>query len=399
MVSSCHISWVTVILVVFILLGLLLSRPVFGQSGVFEVLDPNLPPNNDWSWGVALGDVDGDRDLDIVFANHGQNCLYANDSSGEFIDVTATNFPGNGNLSWGVALGDVDGDGDLDGVFANTNQNELYLNNGSGLFGDVTLSGLPGDGDDSRGVALGDVDGDGDLDVVFANRLSRNRLYINDGSGVFQDAPLSQFPGDGGNTRGVIMGDVDGDRDLDVVFANKDGQNRLYINDGSGVFEDVTLTHFPEDNDNSRGMALGDVDGDGDLDVMFAHRSGRNRLYLNDGSGVFRDATAIRFPTHISWSLDVALVDVDDDRDLDILIANFNEQNELYLNDGSGVFENATATHLPVDSDGSLGIALGDMYGDGDLDIIVANFGDNRLYTNKGGHSLTFGLVGCEFHP
>ena len=195
------------------------------------------------------------------------------------------------------------------------------------------------------------------------------------------------------------MGDVDGDRDLDIVFANKDGQNRLYVNDGSGVFEDVTLTHFPEDHDNSRGMALGDVDGDGDLDFMFAHRSGQNRLYLNDGSGVFSDATEIRFPTYSDWSLDVALGDVDADRDLDILVANFTGQNELYLNDGSGVFENATATHLPADSDSSLGIALGDVDGDGDLDVIVANFGDNRLYTNQGGHSVPFGLVGCEFHP
>lgn len=76
MVSGCHIKRVTVILVVFILLGLLLSGPAFGQSGVFEVIDPNLPPDDAWSWDVALGDVDGD--LDIVVANYGDNRLYTN---------------------------------------------------------------------------------------------------------------------------------------------------------------------------------------------------------------------------------------------------------------------------------------------------------------------------------
>lgn len=390
---------VAVILITVVCLSWLLSGPAFSQSGVFEVLNPNLPPDDDWNWDVALGDVDGDEKLDIIFANDGRNRLYANDGSGLFTDVTMVNFPGSSNLSWGVALGDVDGDGDLDAIFANTNQNELYLNNGSGLFGDVTLTNLPEDGDDSRGVALGDVDSDGDLDVVFASRLSRNRLYINDGYGVFRDAPSSQFPGDGGNTRGVFMGDVDGDNDLDAVFANKDGQNRLYVNDGSGVFTDVTLAHFPEDRDNSRGIAMGDVDGDNDPDIIFANRRGRNRLYLNDGSGVFKDATAILLPTHSDWSLDVALGDVDGDRDLDILVANFDEQNGLYLNDGSGVFEVATSTHLPVDSDGSLGIVLEDVDGDGDLDIVVANSSDNRLCTNQGKPSVPFGPAGCESLP
>jgi hypothetical protein len=390
---------VGLILAVVIILGLLLVQPVFGQQGIFELSRDSLPPDSDWSWGVALGDVDGDGDLDIVFASDGQNGLYLNDGAGVFTGAAAANLPGNDSLSWGLALGDVDGDGDLDAIFANTRQNELYVNDGSGLFSDVTATSLPEDDDDSRDVALGDVDGDGDLDAIFATRLGSNRLYLNDGSGVFWDAPPSQFPGDGGNTRGVVVGDVDGDGDLDVVFANKDGQNRLYLNDGSGLFSDVTLTHFPEDYDNSRRIALGDLDGDGDPDIIFANRRSRNRLYLNDGAGVFKDATALSLPTHDDWSLDVALGDIDGDRDQDIIFASFDEQNEAYLNDGSGVFTDVTATHLPADDDGSLGVALGDVDGDGDLDIVFASDEESRLYINKGGRSVLVGLAGCNVYP
>ncbi len=389
---------IAAILAIVIGIGLMLSQPVFGQQGVFKLPSVNLPSDSGWSWGVALGDVDGDGDLDIVFANDGQNGLYLNDGAGVFVEATTANLPENDSLSWGVALGDVDGDGDLDVIFANTHQNDLYLNDGSGLFSDVTSMNLPEEDDDTRGVALGDLDGDGDLDAVFATRLSFNRLYINNGSGVFWDASLSQFPGDGGNTRGVVTGDVDGDGDLDVVFANKDGQNRLYLNDGLGVFENVTLTHFPEDYDNSRRIVIGDLDGDGDQDIIFANRRSRNRLYLNDGSGVFQDATALSLPTHDDWSLDVALGDIDGDNDQDIIFASFNEQNEAYLNDGSGVFEDVTPTHLPVDSDGNLSVVLGDLDGDGDLDIVFGGSGGNRLYINKGERSGLLGLAGCKGH-
>jgi len=390
---------VAVLLTVILFLGVLFSRPVWGQSGAFELAADNLPSDVNWNWDVALGYTDGDGDLDIVLANQGRERLYLNDGSGVFADAPLTAFPDNDDNSWGVALGDVDSDGDLDAIFANTFQNRLYLNDGSGVFSDVTLTRLPADEDDSRGVALGDVDGDGDLDIVLATRLGRNRLYLNDGSGVFRDAPSGNFPGDGGNTRGVALGDVNGDSALDIVFANKDGQNRLYLNDGAGVYRDVTLAQFPEDYDNSRGIAIGDIDGDRDRDIIFANRRGRNRLYVNDGSGVFDGATAVRLATRSDWSLDVAMGDIDGDRDLDIIFASFDEQNRLYLNDGAGAFEEVTATQLPVDSDGALGVALGDIDGDRDLDIVFATGKKNRLYINLGQPSLFSCPPGCAGYP
>lgn len=390
---------ISLILAIVVCFGLLFSTPVFSEQGVFKLSSDNLPPDGTWSWEVALGDADGDNDLDVVFCNDGQDRLYINDSLGVFTDVTSTNLPEDNDVSWGVALGDVDGDGDLDIVFANTFQNKLYLNNGSGVLVGATPDSFPRDDDDSRDVALGDVDGDGDLDVIFANRLSRNRLYINDGSGAFQDAPLTQFPGDGGNTRAVVLGDIDGDKDLDVVFGNKDGQNQLYLNDGYGAFSNVTETHLPYDADNSRGVVTGDVDGDDDVDIIFANSlNGQNKLYINGGSGVFSDATATQLPLADDWSLDVVMGDVDGDRDLDIVFADFTK-NKLYLNDGFGVFTDVTSTHLPEDKERSLGAALGDVDGDGDPDVVFANSGDDTLYVNLGRRSVPFSPVSCAFRP
>lgn len=399
MTSRSQLKWSSLILAVVVCFGLLFSTPVFGERGVFELSSDNMPPDGTWSWDVALGDMDGDDDLDVIFSNDGQERLYINDSSGLFTDVTVPNLPEDNDLSWGLALGDVDGDGDLDVAFANTGQNKLYINDGFGVLADATLKYFPRDSEDSRGVALGDVDGDGDLDAVFANRLSRNRLYINDGSGVFRDASSIDFPADGDNTRSVTLGDVDSDGDLDVVFGNKDGQNRLYLNNGSGVFSDVTEIHLPGDADNSRGVTISDVDGDDDMDIIFANgMEGQNKLYINDGFGVFSDTTTTRLPVVNYWSLDIAVGDVDGDRDSDIIFADFTK-NKLYLNDGFGVFTDVTSTHLPAEKGGSLGVALGDMDGDGDPELIFANSSDDTLYINLGRRSVPFGPVSCAFHP
>lgn len=378
----------------------LVSCSVLAGQVKFELSRDNLPqdkPADDFSWEVVLGDVNGDRHLDIIFANDGQNRLYINYGSGVFNDVTSTNMPPDTDLTWGAALGDVNGDGHLDVVFANTGQNRLCLNDGPGVFRDVTSTNFPEDNADSRDVAVGDVNGDGHLDIVFANRFGPNRLFLNDGSGVFGDAPSADFSSGGGNTRGVALEDVNNDGNLDIVFAVKDARNRLLLNDGFGTFSDVTETNLPYEYDNSRGIACGDVNGDGYLDIVFANRlsnQGQSKIYLNDGSGVFTDVTTTHLPKANHWSTDVALADLDGDGDLDVVFANFNEQSIIYLNNGSGVFEDIASTQLPLDKQQSLSVALGDVDNDGDLDIIFANADQNSLWNNVTEHLVSFDPTG-----
>ena len=128
--------------------------------------------------------------------------------------------------------------------------------------------------------------------------------------------------GHGDITLSVALGDVDGDGDLDLVCGNGWGKrwqrNRLYVNDGTGTFLDVSSTHLPEDRESTRGLALGDVDGDGDLDLVCMNTGGRrrNRMYLNDGAGRFRDVTVTHLPRSRGYCLFLADVDQDDDLDL-----------------------------------------------------------------------------------
>ncbi|MGD1699258.1 beta strand repeat-containing protein [Dapis sp. BLCC M229] len=166
------------------------------------------------------------------------------------------------NRSLGVELGDIDGDGDIDAVFANIGNDQIYLNDGSGNFSSTTtaLGNTP-----SEDLALGDVDGDGDLDAVIAKLNQANRVYLNDGSGNFSSTTnaLGSY-----RSADVSLGDVDGDGDLDAVFANVNQANRVYLNDGSGNFSSTTdaLGSY-----RSADISLGDVDGDGDLDAVFAN--------------------------------------------------------------------------------------------------------------------------------
>jgi len=361
-------------------------------SGVFTDATASLPLLDHGTWDLALGDADADGDLDALFASYGgNNRLYLNDGSGVFANATSPQPRILGDAR--IVLGDLDGDGDLDafaGYAGAAGQNRLFLNDGTGVFAEAP-GPLPAILDDTRAVALGDVDGDGDLDALVGNSGwpgEPNRLYLNDGSAVFVDA-TSQLPAFLGGTLALSMGDVDGDGDLDAVIGS--GGGRLHLNDGTGVFVDAT-TQLPYSTGGASSLALGDVDGDGDLDAVIGGGgpgwTGLDRLYLNDGSGVFADASA-QLPAILDDTRAVALGDLDGDGDLDLWIGNAGDPDRLYLNDGSGFFSDTTG-QIPVILDTTSAVALGDADGDSDLDAFVGNgssysFGEqDRLYVNDG---------------
>ncbi|MGH7150706.1 MAG: FG-GAP repeat domain-containing protein, partial [Planctomycetota bacterium] len=362
-----------------------------GTGGFTDATATNLPAISGSAYAASLGDLDADGDLDSIFGIVGPlpgppNLLLLNTGGGVFADATATNFPAApppyGTQSAALALGDVDGDGDLDAYAGNgwppiPRQDRLYLNDGTAMFTDVTaisLPALPG----SAALAIGDVDGDGDLDAFVGG--VQEHLYLNDGVGIFTDLTSTNLPVLSDATSSVALADVDGDGDLDALSGNY-GQDRLFVNGGTGVFADVTATNLPVFSGDTRGIGLGDVEGDGDLDAFLGTYGLGSRLYLNGGTGVFADATATNLPLLPDLTLAVALADVEGDGDLDAFTGNHGQSRQL-LNAGSGAFADATATDLPPLSESTLAVAVGDLDGDGDLDVYTGVVGQDRIYTN-----------------
>ncbi len=328
------------------------------------------------SQDAALGDLDGDGDLDTFVANWGQaNTVWLNNGSGTFTDNSQS--LGSAN-STEIFLGDLDGDGDLDAFVSNQNQaNTVWLNNGSGSF---SPSANSLGSSSSIGVCLGDVDGDGDLDAFIANYNQANKVWNNDGNGNFTDSGNSLGSSQSSD---VSLGDLDGDGDLDAFVTNINQANTVWLNDGSGLFSASanSLGSWV-----SQGVVLGDVDGDGDLDAFVANEAQANKVWSNDGKGNFTDSGN---NLGVSSSLGVSLGDMDDDGDLDAFVVNTsNQPNKVWLNQG-GIQGGTAGTFL--DSGNSMGISssidvsLGDVDDDGDLDAFVANTSNqpNKVWQNE----------------
>ena len=325
--------------------------------------------DKDVSQSVALGDLDGDGDLDAFVANQ-----YITPSSAIWINEGSADFPRRNepvptpNCS-AVTLGDLDGDGDLDAWIANRVDmapDTVWMNDGSGGF---TNSGQRLGRSVSMKAALGDVDGDGDLDAFVANsrwNSGSNSLWLNDGTGRYTNS--GRTLGDN-NSFFVALGDLDGDGDLDAWVANLGEPNRVWLNDGAGVFTDSGQTLGAA---KSKSVALGDLDGDGDLDAWVANSSfGENpsRVWLNDGSGTYVDSGQALGPEDLSRQ--VALGDIDGDGDLDAFVGCMGTKpNKVWVNDGSAIF---TDSGQKIGENNTYDVALGDLDGDGRLDVWAAN--------------------------
>jgi hypothetical protein len=324
--------------------------------------------------------------------------------------------------SYTVSLSDVDGDGDVDAVVGNGpgntdypgEPNAIWLNDGAGHFGEGALWLIRSRGthwDVTHAVALGDLDGDGDPDAVFGNAVpAPNTVWLNDGAGRFtlhdQDwmKPYSEL----GHSlsRAVALGDLDGDGDLDAVIGNccrnewiiysrpdqidarghGDAHNMVWLNDGAGHLTDSGQRLG---NEATGDIELGDLDGDGDLDAFEVNQASASeipvcdtldRVWLNDGAGRFVDSGQ---RLSRAYGQAVALGDLDGDGDLDAFVGNayFERADQVWLNDGHGRFTDSGQRLGEADT---RTVVLDDVDGDGDLDGFVATDDLGRIWVNDG---------------
>ena len=207
---------------------------------------------------------------------------------------------------------------------------------------------------------------------------SRTRVWFNDGSGHFSDS--GQTLG-GQSSQGVAVGDLNGDGSVDLFFANTSdghgaGSGQVYLNDGSGHFSDSGQLLGSA---NDRAVALGDIDRDGDLDAVMVS-DGVNTVWENDGHGSFVNTGQT---LGSSVSRDVQLADLNGDGNLDAFIVNTSGGNQVWSNDGYGHFSNSGQA---LGTQNGQDVALGDLNGDGYLDAYVVNYAGqpDHIWLNDG---------------
>ena len=457
--------------------------------------------------GGAMFDCDGDGDLDIYLVNSGpsphavgtfppsqrtENRLYAQQADGTLRDVTADSGLGDTGYGIGCAIGDVDNDGDPDVLVTNFGRDRLFLNDGIGHFTDVSdAAGLNSDGW-ANSAAFCDYDRDGRLDLFITHYgtdspephrqacnygdgksgycspayydPSTDLLLHNEGPGPdgvvrFRDVTIAAKL-DWHQAKGagfcVVAADFNRDGWPDFYVANDLYANRLWINQQDGTFEDLGAQSGAAFNrlgrhEASMGLAMGDVDSDGDPDLLATHITDEtNTLYLNN-HGQFHDVTRtwkLELPSrrHTGWG--VALIDLDHDGLLDLPLVNglvvpcqqrtnsnnpdrptgvisvdvlrdsgkatiddprrhwaqYHDRNQVFFNTGQGSFVERTDEAGDFTRETNSGRALihGDFDNDGDLDLLVTTVeGRARLYRNdvtKSGHWLRLKVIDPAHH-
>jgi hypothetical protein len=355
------------------------STLYLNHDGIFETNPAWTSVSGVGSWSVALGDLDGDGDLDAVFGNRSitgggaANTAYRN--QGGLFEPEPYWSSAIAERTMGVALGDVDGDGDLDLVCGNYGEPaSLYLNHEGTLSLDPNWTSSRSDA--TQEVALGDVDGDGDLDLVCGNQGQSNTIYLN------QSPPLASLPFwrsvPEDPTLGVALADVDGDGDLDLACANSGAKNTLYRNDGRTLAGDPDWTSAPVNPTNA--VTFADMDGDGDPDLVCGNLL-RESVWYQNVEGTLE--------TDPFWSSEgrsrtraVAVADVYGDGAADLALGNLSEPDVLYRNGSSSPDWSSGPAHATSD------LAWADVDGDGDQDLVCGNGSTsqpNTMYENLGG--------------
>ncbi|MFG0284926.1 MAG: CRTAC1 family protein [Phycisphaerales bacterium JB039] len=408
-------------------LGLL--TPAWGQVSFTDITDASgieaahhdaepVPPltagqNSRFGAGFAAGDYDNDGHVDIYCCDSFgfPNKLFRNNGDGTFSDVAAAAGVAHEGYSKMALFLDLNNDGWDDLIVLNDSQefspkfprSRLYRNNQDGTFTDVTDgSGFAPTDATLGGATAGDYDKDGDLDLLVVGWYEFTvYLYRNDGDFTFTDvtdAAGAKTPDDRFHWAPVFI-DLDGDGWQDIYAAVDFFEDYALRNNGDGTFTDISaasgLTHVAND----MGVAVGDIDNDLDIDLYTTNMSvspldpvdqpGPNRLYVNDGAGVFSYGEMEAGVDNTWWGWGTWLFDADLDGDKDLLAINGWQQPEwwtpanFFLNDGTGKFTDASLGSGINHTGNSRALLPVDLEQDGDIDFLINDvLGPVTVYRN-----------------
>lgn len=346
---------------------------------------------------MATIDVNDDGLLDIIVGNYRENNhVLLNSNSNNLEDAFTLLELDNEDETQSISIGDIDNDGRVDVVFGKRKQpDKLFRNIVGDEYKEAFLKPIELPSSSSRdtfATALADFDNDGRVDFIFGHDRQANEiLYNRIAEGGFHKS--INIPGKNADTRSVVIADINNDGFPDTVFGNFEGRNEIICNERGMAFSKNT-TFLGDESSKTRSITPVDVDFDGDIDLIFGHESRRSEIFINDGQGSFTPDFELEDKDLLTSS--TAAADLFGLREINIILVNENSDkcNQIYYGGvtafGSSFSGNSLSWSAPEDIPGcykkSTSVSIADFNNDTLLDIVISNdeYQSNTLLINRG---------------
>ncbi|HIA99799.1 MAG TPA: VCBS repeat-containing protein, partial [Gemmatimonadetes bacterium] len=344
----------------------------------------------DGAKSVFAADVDGDGDIDVLSASiHDDKVVwYENDGAADPA-FTASTITSSADGASSVYAADVDRDGDIDVLSASSYDDKIawYENNGA-ADPSFTAHTITTSADGAASVFAADLDSDGDIDVLSASLLDDKVIWYENttaapGTPSFTAADIATSA-DGAFS--VFVADMDNDGDMDIVSASEnDDTIAWYENDGAAD-PSFTAADIATSADGAQSVFVADLDNDGDMDIVSASYNDDTIAWYENNGAADPSFTAADIATSADGAEDIHVADMDNDGDMDIVSASTNDNTIAWYENDGAADPSFTAADIATSAQNALAVYVADLDGDGDMDIVSASVNDDAIawYENDG---------------
>ena len=333
------------------------------------------------AYGVFSADMDGDGDMDIVSASFDDDTIAWYENNGAADPTwTASNIATSADGANSVFAADMDGDGDMDIVSSSANDNTIawYENDGNAnptwAAADIATSA-----NSAKSVFVADMDGDGDMDILSASYNDNTIAWYENNGAADPTWTATDIATSAAGALSVYAADMDGDGDMDIVSAGfSDNTIAWYENNGAA---DPTwaAADIATSANGAAGVFAADMDGDGDMDIVSASSNDNTIAWYENNGAADPTWTAADIVTNAGFARDIHAADLDGDGDMDIVSADFGDNTIAWYENNGAADPTWTAANIVTNANAPHSVFVADMDGDGDMDIVSADSGDNTI--------------------